>query len=67
MTTLFAPFAEVKRDLISERPREGLAKAGSPGKKLGWPKMIPTRLSALPTHPGLQSHGDAGERFVNGR
>ena len=38
MTTLFAPFAEVERDLISERTREGLAKAGSSGKKLGRPK-----------------------------
>ena len=35
MTTLFA---EVERDLISERTREGLAKARSSGKKLGRPK-----------------------------
>ena len=28
MTTLFALFAEVERDLISERTREGLARAG---------------------------------------
>ena len=27
MTTLFALFAEVERDLISERTREGLARA----------------------------------------
>ena len=38
MTTLFALFAEVERDLISERTREGLAKAKSSGKKLGRPK-----------------------------
>ena len=38
MTTLFALFAEVERDLISERTREGLAKARSSGKKLGRPK-----------------------------
>ena len=38
MTTLFAPFAEVERDLISERTREGLAKAKASGKKLGRPK-----------------------------
>ena len=37
MTTLFALFAEVERDLISERTREGLAKARSSGKKLGRP------------------------------
>ena len=29
MTTLFALFAEVERDLISERTREGLARARS--------------------------------------
>ena len=38
MTTLFALFAEVERDLISERTREGLAKARSLGRTLGRPK-----------------------------
>ena len=38
MTTLFALFAEVERDLISERTREGLTKARAPGRKLGRPK-----------------------------
>ena len=38
MTTLFALFAEVERGLISERTREGLAKARSSGRKLGRPK-----------------------------
>ena len=38
MTTLFALFAEVERDLISERTREGLAQARASGKKLGRPK-----------------------------
>ena len=38
MTTLFALFAELERDLISERTREGLARARSTGKKLGRPK-----------------------------
>ena len=38
MTTLFALFAEVERDLISGRTREGLAKARSSGRKLGRPK-----------------------------
>ena len=37
MTTLFALFAEVERDLISERTREGLAKARASGKRLGRP------------------------------
>ena len=36
MPTLFARFAEIERDLISERTRGGLAKAS--GKKLGRPK-----------------------------
>ena len=35
MTTLFALFAEVERDLISARTREGLAKARASGRKLG--------------------------------
>ena len=38
MTTLFALFADVERDLISERTREGLARAKASGKKLGRPK-----------------------------
>ena len=38
MTTLFALFAEVERELISERTREGLARARASGKKLGRPK-----------------------------
>ena len=38
MTTLFALFAEVERDLISERTRQGLAKARASGRKLGRPK-----------------------------
>ena len=38
MTTLFALFAKVERDLISERTREGLAKARASGRKLGRPK-----------------------------
>ena len=38
MTTLFALFAEVERDLIAERTREGLAGARAGGRKLGRPK-----------------------------
>ena len=38
MTTLFALFAEVERDLISEGTREGLARVRASGKKLGRPK-----------------------------
>ena len=46
MTTLFALFAEVERDLISERTREGLAKARSSGRKLGPPEGLAGRLTA---------------------
>lgn len=38
MVTLFALFAEVEHDLISERTKEGLIKARASGKKLGRPK-----------------------------
>jgi DNA invertase Pin-like site-specific DNA recombinase len=38
MITMFSLFAGVERDLISERTKEGLAKARSQGKLLGRPK-----------------------------
>ena len=38
MTTMFALFAEVERGLISERTREGLARARASGRRLGRPK-----------------------------
>ena len=38
LTTMFALFADIERDLISERTREGLAKARASGAKLGRPK-----------------------------
>ena len=38
MTTLFALFADVEHDMISECAREGLAKAMASAKKLGRPK-----------------------------
>ena len=38
MITLFALFAEIERDLVSERTKEGLAKARASGKLLGRPK-----------------------------
>jgi DNA invertase Pin-like site-specific DNA recombinase len=38
MVTLFGLFAELERDLISARTREGLAAAKTKGKRLGRPK-----------------------------
>ncbi len=38
MIALFGLFAEVERDLISERTKEGLAAAKAKGKLLGRPK-----------------------------
>jgi DNA invertase Pin-like site-specific DNA recombinase len=38
MVTMFSLFADIERDLISERTREGLARARANGKLLGRPK-----------------------------
>lgn len=38
MITMFSLFAEIERDLISERTKEGLARARADGKLLGRPK-----------------------------
>ena len=40
MVALFGLFAEVERDLISERTREGLASARAKGRVLGRPKGV---------------------------
>jgi DNA invertase Pin-like site-specific DNA recombinase len=40
MITLFGLFAEIERDLISERTKAGLARARAEGKLLGRPKGI---------------------------
>lgn len=40
MVTMFGLFAEIERDLISERTREGLQNARDKGKSLGRPKGI---------------------------
>lgn len=38
MLTMFSLFAEIERDLISERTKEGLARARAQGKLIGRPK-----------------------------
>jgi len=40
MITLFSLFAEIERDLISERTKEGLAAARAKGKIIGRPKGV---------------------------
>ena len=40
MITLFSLFAEIERDLISERTKEGVAKARAKGKIIGRPKGV---------------------------
>jgi len=40
MIALFGLFAEVERDLISERTREGIASARAKGRLLGRPKGV---------------------------
>ena len=65
MTTLFAVFAEVERDLISERTREGLAKTRSSGRKLGRPKgsLGVSRLNSEGgRHPALPRAGRFQDR-----
>jgi len=44
MVTMFGLFAEIERDLISMRTREGMAAAKASGKKLGRPKGVPGKL-----------------------
>ena len=65
MTTLFALFAEVERDLISERTREGLAKARASGQKARAPERLVGRLTAQRQggrHPALPRAGRFQDR-----
>ena len=40
MVTMFSLFAEIERDLISERTKEGIAAARAKGKVIGRPKGV---------------------------
>jgi DNA invertase Pin-like site-specific DNA recombinase len=44
MITMFALFAEIERDLISERTKQGLLAARNKGKLLGRPKGVSAEL-----------------------
>ena len=57
MIALFGLFAEVERDLISERTKEGLAAAKAKGKLLG--RRSPSALDA--NDIGGQGRGCFGE------
>jgi len=47
LVTLFSLFAELERDLISQRTKEGLAAARAEGKLLGRPKGFTKRTLAI--------------------
>ena len=68
MTTLFALFAEVERDLISERTREGLTRARSSGRKLGRPKgsLDVSRLDGKEDEIRRRAFGEIGPGNVKG-
>lgn len=58
MVTMFSLFAEIERDLISERTKEGLARAVSEGKLLGRPlgasgSKIDSRAAEVTAWAGL--------------
>ena len=64
MTTLFALFAEVERDLISERTREGLARARSSGTKLGVQKGRSACHASTARREASKSVGSNGETVL---
>jgi DNA invertase Pin-like site-specific DNA recombinase len=58
MANMLATFAELERDLISQRTREGLAAAKAAGKRIGRPRLTPTELVNR-----ICKARDAGESF----
>jgi len=47
MVTMFGLFAELERDLISKRTKEGLDVARAKGKRLGRPKALLENRSSM--------------------
>jgi DNA invertase Pin-like site-specific DNA recombinase len=59
MANMLATFAELERDLISQRTREGLAAAKAAGKRIGRPRLAPTALVNR-----ICTDRDSGETFA---
>ena len=62
MLTIFAAFAELERELISQRTREGLAEARVAGKQLGGPRSAGVRLDGSPSVPKEGRSRNRGRR-----
>src|SRR5712691_1991286 len=64
MLTLFGLFAEIERDLIAERTKEGLIAAKAQGKRLGRPKGAfgKSNCSCVSTSPKRPLHGSSRSR-----
>ncbi len=65
MLTMFSLFAEIERDLISERTKEGLARARAEGKLLGRPKGSLGKSKLDGKEAEIQSYLDKGVNKAN--
>lgn len=65
MITMFSLFAEIERDLISERTKEGLARARAEGKLLGRPKGSLGKSKLDGKQQEIQSYFEKGLNKTN--
>jgi DNA invertase Pin-like site-specific DNA recombinase len=65
MITMFSLFAEIERDLISERTKEGLARARAEGKLLGRPKGKKGKSKLDGTEKGIKEYLAKGVTRAN--
>ncbi len=65
MITMFSLFAEIERDLISERTKEGLARARAEGKLLGRPKGALGKSKLDGKEKEIQGYLDKGVNKAN--
>jgi DNA invertase Pin-like site-specific DNA recombinase len=65
MITMFSLFAEIERDLISERTKEGLARARAEGKLLGRPKGTKGKSKLDGTEKGIKEYLAKGVTRAN--